>query len=292
MHLFSTGSELRLRDLVSGNQWRWDGSQFNAVEPITCLPFQAYGFSFEQKGGVVDACDDESCAAIDIAEGTWPYAFAAANGGVVALTNYGGGLIFRDGRWCRMAKRGDAFECDPNQEMVTEPRKIQFYSSVRFEGQTLVGEWPTGRLYEFDGKSLQPIEHQPPFVSSEPIGYEAQSMAEYCGDLYVGYWPTGEVWRMDAKTREWALAVELFPRAQGTESFIPYLDRPAQTRDAAFYGRRVTALVVHEGSLFMTTSNLRGWETGYQPAFMHGSEIERYGATYRLHRPACSLSPN
>jgi hypothetical protein len=155
-------------------------------------------------------------------------------------------------------------------------------------GKTLIGEWPTGRLYEFDGEVLRPFNIvQPPFATGERLGYEAQSMAEYCGDLFVGYWPRGEIWRRDRSTGKWSLAVRLFSHPIETEPVIPYFDRPSDGLHSAFYGQRVTALIPLGYSLYAASSNLNLWPTGYEPEIITQDQAAEYGALYRLTIPGC-----
>ncbi|MGN6309936.1 MAG: hypothetical protein ACTHNN_10295 [Xanthobacteraceae bacterium] len=303
MHMFGFGSQLRIWDMTTGigsgnrmwnmpagKQWSWNGKEFVPVKSISYLPFHAYGYDFRQERGAVNACDGGRCKSIKIKEGTWSYDFAAANGAVIAVTNYGDALLFRDGNWCRMSRRDDTYRCDPNEPIVLEPRQVQFYSSIRFKGKTLLGEWPTGRIYEFDGKKLRPTDNQPPFATGKPIGYEAQTLAVFCNDLYVGYWPTGEIWRLRAN--EWSRAVALFPPPRDTNTFIPYRDRTEPAPLDGFYGRRVTALVPHNGSLFAATSNLRDWGRDYTSPILSSAEAEKYGAIYRLDVKGCSSVTN
>lgn len=266
----------RLRDLNSGHQWEMDGrGRFTEADPASCPRFAAAGFEFSDQDDMVTACNYNGCRSISVQPGTWVYAYAATRDAAVAVTNYGDALLFRDGEWCRMGRTGETYRCSPDAEMLTKPRGVQFYSSIRYKGVTLMGEWPSGRLYIFDGKEIRLWRNQPPHVGSDPIGYEAQSMAEYCGDLYVGYWPTGSIWRLHRG--QWS-EIKLFP---DNADFIPHSSRPADDLDSSFFGRRVTALVPWQGALYATTSNLRGWGAG-QETVIRDKEAELYGAIWRI----------
>ncbi|UVL17968.1 hypothetical protein LOY44_18465 [Pseudomonas sp. B21-044] len=180
--------------------------------------------------------------------------------------------------------------CAAGLEPLTHPREIQFYSSVAYRGKQLLGEWPTGRIYEFDGTQLKPSDMTPPRIAEQVplrLGYEAQSMAEYYGDLYVGYWPKGEVWRYGYQTGEWTLFKRFFSSVEG-EPFIPYARRPTDSLDQAFFGQRITALVPYEGALYVATSNLRTWTSSAAiPDVMDPTRLAEYGALYKVTRQGC-----
>lgn len=157
----------------------------------------------------------------------------------------------------------------------------------------MLGEWPTGRLYEFDGKNLFPSEMTPPTIEAKAklkLGYEAQSMAEYCGDLFVGYWPKGELWRYDNQSASWSLFQRFFSD-EGGEEFIPYSNREDTALDSAFFGQRITALVPFNQSLYVVTSNLREWKTSQIiPDTITEDKVNEYGRVYKITRYGCISS--
>jgi hypothetical protein len=292
-YAFTRYGDLIAHDLVSGEQFRFDAQagSFAPVAAKPCNQFVTATHSFVQEYDQVAACpiDGGECKIIPIFTGTGIFAFAEHNGRVLAATNYGDVLIFDGDDWCRCSRSGDTYRCDSNEPMVTKPRIVQFYSSIDYMGETLVGEWPTGRLYEFDGEMLFPAKMlQPPFVTGEILGYEAQSMAEYCGDLFVGYWPRGEIWRRHRSTGEWSRAARLFSHPVSTEPVIPYTGQGQEDGlIGAFFGQRVTALVPLGHSLYAATSNYGHWLAGYEPKFLTEEEAAEYGAIYRLTIPDC-----
>ena len=290
-YIFARDGELIAHDLSSREQFRFDfdANSFTHVDAEGCTQFLTSTHLFVQEADQVAACPTAGgeCKIISIFEGTFPYVFAENNGKVLAATNWGDVVIFDGTDWCRASRSEDTFRCDSNESMVTEPRRVQFYSSINYMGKTLIGEWPTGRLYEFDGEELRPNDYQPPFVTGERLGYEAQSIAEYCGDLFVGYWPEGKIWRRDRSTGIWSMVVRLFSHPADTEPFIPYYDRPADGLPAAFYGQRVTALVPFGDSLYAATSNLGAWPVGYETEVLTEDEAAEYGMIYRLTIPGC-----
>jgi hypothetical protein len=223
-YAFARDGHLIARDLESGEQFSFDSdaNSFAPVAPERCIQFVTATHFFVQELDQVAACPiaGGECKIILIFEGTFPYVFAEHNGHVLAATNWGEVLIFDGTNWCRASRSGDTYRCDPNEPMVTDPSGVQFYSSINYMGKTLVGEFPTGRLYEFDAVELRPAEIlQPPFVTGEGPGYEAQSMAEYCGDLFVGYYPRGEI--AGRAIGRWPSTFSLIRSAPSPSSLIP-----------------------------------------------------------------------
>lgn len=291
---FVSSGDLIFHNLANGQQFSLgsDGS----YQPLSdrraqLYQFTAYNHNFFQEGNTVWACNNSNgkCMGIDIYFWTFPYVYLDKNGKTLTITNWGDALIYDGFRWCRMSRSSDdVFECNPDEPKVEKPRAIQFYSSIKFEGKTLVGEWPTGSIYEFDGEKLFPSTYwtPPKFHSREIIGYEAQSMGMYCGDLFVGYWPRGEVWRFDYKNRTWSLFHRFFTD-RTPDAFIPYVHRTADQLDPAFFGQRITSLTPYKDSLYATTSNLRGWTDDTIQDVVSADELDQYGAVYKIHKDGC-----
>lgn len=250
-------------------------------------------FSFNRMNSSADACDASGhCVQAPIRCGRFIQVFAEHEGKVLALTNCGEALLFRDGAWCRMTRDregfGASYACSqPQPGPLVDPTGTQFYSAVEYRGRTLIGEYPTGAIYEFDGATLKPSAISPPSISGYPSGLEAQSMAEYCGDLFVGYWPKGHVHRFDHKTGQWSLFKRFFDPYAG-EGLVPYLERPADDDVYNFYGQRISALVPLGDSLYVATSNKSIWYRGTDSgSFLSAARREQYGAVYRIRRDGC-----
>lgn len=292
-YAFVVDSELLFMNLASKEQYalkRSDKFQYLS-EYRAPLKFSAIGYEFDSTSDSIMACDKmiDRCIHIDIYQGTFPYVFAEHGGKVVAVTNWGDAVLFDGKTWCRMARTaGDIFVCTPNEPMVVSPRVIQFYSSIKYHGYTLLGEWPTGSIYTFDGDRLRPSEKwtPPSFRNREPLGYEAQSMANYCGDLFVGYWPKGEIWRFDHIRESWGLFARVFSDDEA-EDVIPFLSRQSDILPGAFFGQRITALVPFSDGLYVATSNLGQWGVDLDVPFVPMMESEQYGRIHRIYKPGC-----
>lgn len=255
---------------------------------------RAYQFHFNRHNGKISAClilNNKICSGIEIHSGTFPYVYAVKNNSVLSISNWGDALLFRDGVWCRMQMNNDIWSCKkPQPDMLNQPRKIQFYSSVLYLGRVLLGEWPTGRIYEFDGSTLKPSDMTPPFIEAQALnrlGYEAQSMAEYCGDLFIGYWPKGEVWRWDQLNKKWSLFHRFFTDSPD-EAFIPHSNRKSDNLSSSFFGQRVTSLIPFDNALYVATSNLNAWSSTAKAEKIIGKSLaDEYGAIYKITRYGC-----
>lgn len=297
-YAFVNGGNLYFEDRGNSVSYKrnWLGI-YNTSKIASDNAYKTDSHIFDSYDGTISACPligDGGCQTIDFLEGTYPYVYATKKDSVLSITNYGEALLFKDGKWCRMSMHDDVYSCEnPEPPLLSAPRGIQFYSSINYQGRVLVGEWPTGRLYEFDGNELKPSDMTPPGiaeVSEQRLGYEAQSMAEYCGDLFVGYWPKGEVWRFDRSSRKWEIFKRFFSGAED-EPFIPHSDRARDHLDSSFFGQRITAMVPYRKALYVTTSNLRSWTLAdIVPETIDPAKAGEYGAIYKVTKPGCTTS--
>lgn len=195
-----------------------------------------------------------------------------------------------------MGKRSEVYSCDNHAEIVTSPTGVQFYSSIQYNGTTYVGQFPSGRLYVFDGRALKLSDFAPDdILNKRNKYYEAQSMAEYCGDLYIGYYPKGEIYRYDHKLKSWAMFFRAFSEGP-EENGIPYYGNmhlsyspDRNIYDRFFFAQRVSSLVPFGDSLYVTTSNLGGWNVNTpNPTFLSQKSILEYGAIYKIHKEGCA----
>ncbi len=254
-------------------------------------------FSYDSQSGVISACPstgDGGCKEISFLPGTYPYVYAKKKNSVISITNYGEALLFKNDKWCRMSMHNDIYECKNSEPaMQSVPRAIQFYSSINYQGTILLGEWPTGRLYEFDGDKLSPSSMTPPKIAESAdkrLGYEAQTMASYCGDLFVGYWPKGEVWRYDHTAGDWKFFKRFFSSVE-EEPFIPHSYRDKDELNSAFFGQRITAMVPFKDALYVVTSNLNTWSTSVSiPPTVDQAKVAEYGAVHKIVKPGCTTS--
>ena len=105
--------------------------------------------------------------------GEFVYAYGQLKKHVFAATNTGGVYSFDGDSW----------------KVWREPDGVsyQIYSMINFDDRLLMGQYPTGNLFEFDGSRFQLLPNQPPVMSGvSPNAREAQTLTIYGGDLYAG----------------------------------------------------------------------------------------------------------
>lgn len=277
--------QLRVWDAANKTQFIVFEEGFEPAPTIDCPDFQAYGWTIEYDGknGRVSACANGNCRRISVMPKTLAFSIAAAKGSIFVGTSQGDTLLFKEGRWCRMARTGDTFACTGERiPVVTEPSN-QFYSSTVYRGRTLIGEYPSGRIFEFDGKKVFPSELTPPEISERANpGFESQVLTEYCGNLFVGYWPYGELYRYDGE--KWHDPIRLFSSPPSNAPFKEAAEKAGMISN--FFGQRVSSLVPFAGSLYAITSNKGDWNRSIQPEIPREFQDE-YGAVYRIDGAEC-----
>jgi len=277
--------------VMTDNNWSSSGAP-----ELVPRNFETDSHTFKEENDMVVACSklDYLCHGMPFKGEAFIYTYAKHNDSVLAISNYGDVMKFKDSKWCRMKRfANDVFRCDGFEPMVTKPRVIQFYSFIEYNGKTLLGEWPTGSVYIFDGNELRPDEFYtpPPQRSRNRVGYEAQSMAIYCGDLFVGFWPRGEIWRFSNKYQSWSYFARLFSESNGDSTLVPWISRTPDLLPSAFFGQRITALVPFEDSLYVSTSNLSVWTSATDVSHvLTPSLADEYGALWKIKGASCSTT--
>jgi hypothetical protein len=204
--------------------------------------------------------------------GEMTFAWGQLGRQIVTGSNVGGFYILEDGRWRKLL--------EPNLKV-----SYQLYSSLGFQNRLLMGQYPTGRLFEFDGQTITdrtgwpPV---PPGVSAN--AREAQTTAIYGGELLVGVWPWGELWRFNPDSQQWQLMQRMFDHPQVSDAIVhPYdienRNHPVKNQ----WGQRVTSLVTSGDSLFVSTSakDPCAWNSDQNP-FLAPDKWKSYGSVYRI----------
>lgn len=288
-------------DLAQGNAFRVSGQLDNGKVAWQTANFPcafdkySYGdFEYDQEynpssNSYIIACpkSGSACEKVAIAPGTYVYSYAPGVDSVLAITNYGDVLRYaKDSGWKRALRTGNTYTFPSTAvPMPTQPTVRQFYSSLILGNITLLGQWPDGQLYAYDGVSLSPWFGDRPKPQGE-WGLEAQSMALYCGDLYVGYWPRGDLWKKsDGK---WSFVDRFFTAPISRSPFVPYEPDYTQPYSTSFYGQRITALSNYGDSLYAFTSNLRQWYPSVDYSLvMSPAMAKEYGSVHRITNSSC-----
>lgn len=223
--------------------------------------------------------DPASAPVIEMRPTEFPYAFGQLGGDVLAATNVGGVHRFDGTRWETL------IEGDPNTS-------FQIYSMINYYDRLLMGQYPTGNLFEYDGERIRLLDGEPPRmpgVSSR--AREAQTAAIYRGDLFVGVWPWGEVWRYDRNRADWDFVGRMFTHPPvSTQITAPYEKETAAVhRVYNLWGQRVKSMVPWGDSLYISTSAKGSYPFDAKFDFLADGRWKEYGSVYRLTMPG-SLS--
>jgi hypothetical protein len=190
---------------------------------------------------------------------------------IVTGSNIGGFYVFEDGAW----------------RMLLEPKlgtSYQLYSSLGFHDRLLMGQYPTGRVFEYDGKKITDLKGWPPVLTGvSASAREAQTAVIYGGDLMVGVWPWGEVWRYNPDSRQWMFMRRMFDHpALSDEITHPYDVENRNHAVGNLWGQRVTSLIPNGPDLFIATSAKSpfDWDAKAFP-FLAPDKWKSYGKVYR-----------
>ena len=207
--------------------------------------------------------------------GETTFAWGQLGAQIVTGSNIGGFYVFENGAW----------------RMLLEPRidvSYQLYSSLAFHDRLLMGQYPTGRVFEYDGRKITDLTGWPPVLAGvSDRAREAQTTVIYGGDLLVGVWPWGEVWRYNPDSRQWTFMRRMFDTPSLSDEIVHPYD--VENRDHAvrnLWGQRVTSLIPNGPDLFIATSAKSPfeWDATAFP-FLAPDKWKSYGKVYRTTMP-------
>jgi len=203
------------------------------------------------------------------------YAYGQLQGQVVAATNTGGLYVFDGTTWKTV------LEPDTNVS-------FQIYTMINYRDQLLMGQYPTGEIFTYDGQNLHHVPDWPPAIPGvRKQAREAQTLTIYGGDLYCGVWPWGEVWKTADPTAGWQFSGRMFTHPEPTDKTVhPYENETKQLGSVLNrWGQRVTSLIPLGDSLYISTSSKGG--NAYEPKykFLAGEKWKEYGSVYQFTQP-------
>lgn len=200
---------------------------------------------------------------------------------IVTGSNIGGFYVFENGAW----------------RMLLEPNlgvSYQLYSSLAFHDRLLMGQYPSGRVFEYNGKTITDQKGWPPVLKGvSDRAREAQTSVIYGGDLMVGVWPWGEVWRYNPDSRKWTFMRRMFDHpALSKQITHPYDVENIDNSPRNLWGQRVTSLVVNDSHIFISTSAKAPykWKPKEYP-FLAPEKWKSYGNVYRATMPGHLAAP-
>ncbi len=207
--------------------------------------------------------------------GETTFAWGQLGGQIVTGSNIGGFYVLEAGT-CRTLLEPDTSE------------SYQLYSTMAFDDRLLMGQYPTGRIFQYDGRQIRDIAGWPPKMPGvSGSAREAQTTAIYGGELFVGVWPWGELWRYNPQSKVWTFARRMFDHPDLSARIThPYDIENKENEVGNLWGQRITSLVTSGSDLFVSTSAKAPcqWDPDRFP-FLAGNKWKAYGAVYQLTMP-------
>lgn len=237
-----------------------------------------YACPWDAEGGTRIALGRAVILPLDV-PGEFPYSYGQAGDAVIVGSNSGGVYRFAGGGWATVRA------ADPKVS-------FQLYTMVNFEDRLLMGQYPTGELFEYSEEGLRHLAGWPPRPSGAGArAREAQTLAYYGGRLYCGVWPWGEVWARDAAQWRWVHRFFGVPEI-AEEVVAPFEKELAGLGETVsnLWGQRITSMIPFEDRLLISTSNKNGAAAERRvPALSEA--MEDYGAVWELRVPGALSVP-
>lgn len=208
------------------------------------------------------------------------YAFGPHGEDLLAASNMGGVQVFSGDNWRSLR--------------VPDGKSFQIYATLNTANRLLLGQYPTGELFEFAGSELRRLTGWPPVMPGvSRNAREAQTLAIYGGDIYVGVWPWGEVWRQSGADQSWRFLGRMFTHPEPTDKTTHPYEEETKALDPVLnrWGQRVTSMVPLGDSLYISTSAKGPNPYEEKFTFLGGGKHLEYGAVYRYRKPGCLAVP-
>ena len=207
--------------------------------------------------------------------GETTFAWGQLGDQIVTGSNIGGFYVFQERQW----------------RMLLAPElgvSYQLYSTMMFHDRLLMGQYPSGRVFQYDGSQITDVPGWPPVLDGvSASAREAQTTVIYAGDVFVGVWPWGELWRYNPDSQTWEFTQRMFDHPALSARITHPYDVENKGNDVGNqWGQRVTSLVPGGPSLFVSTS--AKWPAEWDPdrfAFLAPDKWKSYGSVYKLTIP-------
>lgn len=213
--------------------------------------------------------------------GETTFAWGQLNEQIVTGSNIGGFYVFEEDKWrtLRQPELGVSY---------------QLYSTMIFHDRLLMGQYPTGRVFQYDGVKISDLAGWPPVLDGvSKSAREAQTTAIYGGDVFVGVWPWGELWCYNPDSRAWSFAQRMFDHPELSNKITHPYDLENEGADVPNqWGQRVTSLVPSGPSLFVSTSAKSPCNRDADRfPFLEPDKWKSYGAVYAITMPGHLSAP-
>lgn len=203
---------------------------------------------------------------------TIPIVFGELNGEIIISLNNGILLSY---------KNNQLKPINPELE-----NKGQFGSIINYFDKLLLGYYPDGEIYSYDGDRL--ILEQYNLRPLNTNGRELQTLTIYRGDIYAGVWPWGELFKNNnLNSDDWKLVKRVFsepsiydPGMAPYQNIIKqnFKDKNVETNT---WGQRIIDLAPFNNSLFISTGN-NGNNVTDKNILDLVKNKEEYGAVWEL----------
>lgn len=204
--------------------------------------------------------------------GETTFAWGRIDQQIVTGSNIGGFYILENDQWRMLLQ--------PNLKV-----SYQLYTTMSFHNRLLMGQYPTGRLFDYDGRKITDQPGWPPVLPGvSGSAREAQTTVIYAGEPLVGVWPWGELWRYQPDQEAWSFVRRMFDHPELSDQIIHPYDVQNQGYSVGNqWGQRVTSLVTSGPDLFVATSAKSPceWDADLFP-FLAPDKWKSYGTVYRL----------
>ena len=194
---------------------------------------------------------------------------------IVTGSNIGGFYVLENGKWHKLL--------EPNISV-----SYQLYSTIALKDRLLMGQYPTGRLFEYNGTTITDRADWPLLLEGvTSSSREAQTTAICGGELFAGIWPWGEVWHYNPDAERWRFQQRMFSHPKLSKDIVHPYDVENRGHDVSnLWGQRITSLVTSGDSLFVSTSAKYPceWNADAFP-FLAEEKWKSYGSVYRMKVP-------
>lgn len=213
--------------------------------------------------------------------GETTFAWGTFGGRVLTGSNLGGFYVFDGDAW----------------SVLREPAlnvSFQIYTMVALHDRLLLGQYPSGVLWQFDGENLTQLDGWPPIMpGASPSARECQTAIVWGGELFVGVWPWAELWRYTPETDAWSFAGRMLTHPEVAPDPVHPYENECRERNLVLnqWGQRLTSLVPSGSTLLASTSAKWPIDLKEPPDFMTPEELAEYGSVMAIRTPGCISAP-
>ncbi len=199
-----------------------------------------------------------------------------------------------DGRPLTVSNLGGVYFLDGDQWRTLRAPELgvsyQVYTMVRFYDALMLGQYPSGELWRFDGETITRLAGWPPVIEGvATYSREAQTAIVWGGELLVGVWPWAELWRYNPDAQRWFSMGRMFTQPEVHAD--PGHPWEAECTEAGLvinqWGQRLTSLVPLGDTLMASTSAKSPVPPDQAPEFIPAEALAEYGSVMRIHAPGC-----